>query len=123
MPLSLVDECIEITRRDLVAGCTRNLVAVRDRIVPLVALRELFTIDGEPPVREQVVITRVGGSQVGFVVDHVIGEHQTVIKSLGRAYRAVRGISGATILGDGDVALILDLPGIVQEAELAETGD
>jgi len=52
------------------------------------------------------------------VVDHVIGEHQTVIKSLGKMYRDVGGVSGATILGDGDVALILDIPHLLREVEL-----
>ena len=54
-------------------------------------------------------ITAINGNKVGFVVDSVIGEHQTVIKSLGPMYRDVQGLSGATILGDGSVALILDL--------------
>ena len=64
-----------------------------------------------------MVITQVNGTSYGFVVDKVIGEHQTVIKSLGRAYKNVEGISGATILGDGSVALILDIPHLVRSAE------
>jgi two-component system chemotaxis sensor kinase CheA len=59
--------------------------------------------------------------RVGFAVDSVIGQHQTVIKSLGSYYRDVEGISGATILGDGTVALILDVPKLVQKAEWDET--
>jgi two-component system chemotaxis sensor kinase CheA len=75
---------------------------------------------GEAPAIQQIVITEVDGFRIGFVVDHVIGEHQTVIKSLGRAYKNVEGVSGATILGDGSVALILDIPHLMRGVEAAE---
>ena len=117
IPLSIVEECIELTRADVAASHGRNLVRVRDRLVPYVHLRDEFAISGTSPEIEQVVVTAVSGNQVGFVVDRVIGEHQTVIKSLGRMYRDVQGLSGATILGDGKVALILDIPQLVQRAE------
>ena len=119
IPLSIVEECIELTRADVAASHGRNLVRVRDQLVPYVHLRKEFAIDGDPPEIEQVVVTSHNGQRVGFVVDHVIGEHQTVIKSLGRMYRDVQGLSGATILGDGKVALILDIPQLIQRAEQA----
>ena len=74
-------------------------------------------IGGEPPAIEQIVTTQIDGLTVGFVVDQVIGEYQTVIKTMGRVYRDVEEVSGATILGDGTVALILDLPKLLQSAE------
>jgi two-component system, chemotaxis family, sensor kinase CheA len=117
LPLSLVDECVELTREDVARSNGRNLANVRDHLVPYIPLRERFLIRGEEPDIEQIVITEVNGMRIGFVVDQVIGEHQTVIKSLGRAYRNVEGISGATILGDGSVALILDVPQLVQSVE------
>jgi two-component system, chemotaxis family, sensor kinase CheA len=117
LPLSLVDECVELTRGDVARSHGRNLAHVRERLVPYIPLRERFFIAGAVPDIEQIVITQVNGARVGFVVDQVIGEHQTVIKSLGRAYRNVEGISGATILGDGSVALILDVPQLVQSVE------
>lgn len=120
MPLALVDECVELTREDVAAAHGRNLARVRDQLVPYIPLRSHFAIPGAPPEIEQIVITQVNGVRVGFVVDHVIGEHQTVIKSLGRAYKDTEGISGATILGDGSVALILDIPQLVQAAEAAQ---
>ena len=120
MPLSLVDECVELTRKDVETSHGRNLANVRGCIVPYIPLRERFKIEGEPPPIEQIVITRINDMQVGFVVDNVIGEHQTVIKSLGRAYRSAQGLSGATILGNGSVALILDLPQLVKAAEQDE---
>ena len=117
MPLSLVNECVELTREDVEASLGRNLANVRGGLVPYIPLRERFKIAGEPPPIEQIVITRINNTQVGFVVDNVIGEHQTVIKSMGRAYRNVKGLSGATILGNGGVALILDLPQLVMAEE------
>jgi len=92
------------------------MVAVRGRLVPYIRLREQFSISGTRPAIEQIVIVKHEGHQVGFVVDHVIGEHQTVIKNLGRVYRSVEGISGATILGDGTVALIIDISKIITYA-------
>ncbi|KIH75457.1 CheA signal transduction histidine kinase [Geoalkalibacter ferrihydriticus] len=120
LPLSLVEECIELTAQDVAAAHGRNLVRVRDQLVPYLPLRRWFAMDAARPDIEQVVITTLEGRRVGFVVDQVIGEHQTVIKSLGRMYRDVQGISGATILGDGSVALILDVPQLVHGAELEE---
>lgn len=120
MPLSVVEECIELTREDVARANGRSLVNVRGRIVPYILLRETFGIEGKVPEIEQIVITTVSGCKVGFVVDAVVGEHQTVIKSLGRAYRNITGVSGATILGDGNVALILDIPQLIRGAALAQ---
>jgi two-component system, chemotaxis family, sensor kinase CheA len=117
LPLSLVDECVELTREDVTRAHGRNLARVREHLVPYIPLRERFLISGELPEIEQIVITQVNGARVGFVVDQVIGSHQSVIKSLGRAYKTARGISGATILGDGSVALILDVPQLLQAVE------
>ncbi len=116
LPLSQVNECIELTRKDIEGAHGRNLINVRDHVVPYIPLRERFGIAGPVPDLQQIVIITTEGRQVGFAIDHVIGEHQTVIKSLGRYYQNARGVSGATILGDGTVALILDLPAIIQLA-------
>ena len=112
LPLSAVEECVELTREDVERG--HGVAAVRGELVPYLRLRELFAVPGERPPIEQIAIVTVEGSRYGFAVDHVIGQHQTVIKSLGRMYRDVKGMSGATILGDGTVALIVDLPALVQ---------
>jgi two-component system chemotaxis sensor kinase CheA len=98
----------------------RNLADVRGRIIPYIPLRERFGIAGERQEIEQIVIVELEGKRVGLVVDHVVGEHQTVIKSIGRMFRDARGVSGATILGDGSVALILDVPHLVAEEERME---
>jgi two-component system chemotaxis sensor kinase CheA len=120
LPLSAVEECIELSRADVARANRKNLIRVRGEIVPYLRLRERFGLDGALPEIEQVVVAEAQGQRVGFAVDHVIGEHQTVIKALGLMYKDVTGLSGATILGDGSVALILDLPPLVREAELAE---
>ncbi len=113
MPLSLVEECIELNRVDAVPSSGNRLVNVRGGIVPYVSLRDSFNLGGAAPDIEQIVITNLSGNRFGIVVDSVVGEHQTVIKTLGRVYRNVEGISGATILGDGDIALILDIPALM----------
>lgn len=118
LPLSAVEECIELTRAEALSS--GNLITVRDEITPYLSLRERFELSDERPESEQVVVAEVDGRRVGFAVDRVVGEHQTVIKSLGKMYRETKGISGATILGDGTVALILDLPPLVAEAERDE---
>lgn len=120
VPLSAVEECIELTRKDISDTHGRHLVNVRGKIVPYIRLREVFHIDGTLPEIEQVVITEANGKKVGLAVDHVIGEHQTVIKSLGRIYRDVDIASGATILGNGVVAIILNVPKIIEYTENEE---
>ncbi len=119
-PLSMVEECVELNNVASAAGNGKHMINVRGQIVPYVRLREQFAITGTPPSIEQIVIARVDDKRVGFVVDHVVGGHQTVIKNLGAFYRDVEGLSGATILGDGTVALILDVPRLVQLAEREE---
>ncbi len=114
LPLALVEECIEITKEESQQCNGSQLVQVRGELVPFVRLREWFgQKDKQLPI-EQVVVTRMGDARFGFTVDEVIGQHQTVIKSLGKLYEGVSGLSGATILGDGTVALILDAPKLVQ---------
>ncbi len=110
MPLSAVEECVELIRKD---GGRADLINLRGQMVPYVSLRAGFDIPGQAPEIEQVVVCNSQGRRVGIVVDRVIGEHQTVIKSLGKVYQDVRGISGATIKGDGSMALILDIAALV----------
>jgi two-component system chemotaxis sensor kinase CheA len=119
-PLLSVEECVEITKKEVQSTHGRDIINVRGEIVPYIKLRKVFDINGSRPDIEQVVLVNSEGQRVGFVVDHVIGEHQTVIKSLGTAYRNVQGISGATILGDGAVALIVDVPKLIEGAEIEE---
>lgn len=118
LPLSSVEECIELTKRDEARSHGRQIANLRGEIIPYIRLREFFDIPGGAPEIEQIIITESMGRRVGFVVDNVIGEHQTVIKALGNAFRDIKWISGATILGDGRVALILDINQAVESAEV-----
>jgi two-component system chemotaxis sensor kinase CheA len=111
LPLSSVEECVELPKDS--KGKNGNILNVRGEIVPFVRLRDEYAIQDKVPNLEHVVIMETYGKRVGFVVDHVIGSHQTVIKNLGSAFQDARDISGATILGDGTVALIIDVNKIV----------
>ncbi len=114
LPMSLVEECVELTAEDVENSHGNQLATVRGELVPYVRLREWFGVTGSRPPIEQIAIAHAGGQRFGVVIDQVIGQHQTVIKTLGSVYRDVKGLSGATILGNGTVALIIDLPTVLQ---------
>ncbi|KHK01412.1 chemotaxis protein CheA [Desulfovibrio sp. TomC] len=113
IPLSLVEECVELPRDRAEASGRGRTIQLRGEIVPFIRLREAFELDGQPPAIEQIVVTRFEGERAGIAVDQVLGQQQTVIKSLGNYIGSVSGISGATINGDGTMSLILDVPTLV----------
>jgi two-component system chemotaxis sensor kinase CheA len=121
LPLANILECIELTRADIEAANGKHMANVRGEIVPYIRLREYFNIRSERPAIEQIMIVSTEQGRYGFVVDRVLGNCQTVIKNLGRFYRHVQVVSGATILGDGTVALILDPERLAQDAVRAIT--
>ncbi|MDZ7584070.1 MAG: chemotaxis protein CheA [Thiobacillus sp.] len=114
VPLDMVLECIELSDADRKAADTRNYVNLRGEVLPFVRLRDQFEVNAAAGKRENIVVVQYGGQKAGFVVDELMGEFQTVIKPLGSVFRHLRGISGSTILGTGEVALILDVPALVQ---------
>lgn len=116
VPLDSVVECIELAD---VPG-ERNYLNLRGEVLPFVRLRELFDIGGEVPSRQNVVIVQYAGHKAGLVVDTLLGEFQTVIKPLGALFKHLRGIGGSTILGTGEVALIVDVPALVERASARE---
>lgn len=116
IPMALVTENVELDRAERARSNGRNVTAVRGDLIPYIDLRKEFHIDGEPPAVEKIVIVQHEGERVGLVVDQVIGTHQTVLQSLGTFLRNVKVVSGATIMGDGRVALILDIPAVVRFA-------
>lgn len=121
VPLSSVDGCIEIKRQDrLAAGDGRKLLTYRNELLPYVGVRELFDVSGDAPEIEQIVVVNANEARVGFVVDQVVGDYQTVIKPLGRMFKNSEGLSGATILGDGTVALIVDVNRLAAAAQREE---
>jgi two-component system chemotaxis sensor kinase CheA len=122
LPLANTLECIELSRNDIERANGKHVVLVREEIVPYIRLREYFNVVGQPPELEQIMVVETEGGRYGFVVDEVLGDCQTVIKSLSRFYRNVQVISGATILGNGSVALILDPERLAQEAVRSMAG-
>jgi two-component system chemotaxis sensor kinase CheA len=120
LPLNMVEECVELTSAEIARYHGRRVLPVREHLMPYVRLRDFFEIEGERPDREQMVVVQMDGDRAGVVLDEVIGGHQTVIKSLGWIYRQAEGLSGSTILGSGEVALIIDVPQLVQRAHREE---
>jgi two-component system chemotaxis sensor kinase CheA len=127
IPLAAVEECVELTPEQDIRSTGRSLLTLRDRLVPFIRLRELFETGRGPEPHQKVVVVSTGHERVGLVVDQILGDHQTVIKSLSSFHADVETFSGATILGDGDVALILDVSHLVaagqrQDAQLRAAG-
>ena len=116
VPLDMVQECIELTETDRQLTRERSYLNLRGEVLPFVMLREHFEVEGAGARRENVVVVTCAGQKAGLVVDELMGEFQTVIKPLGKIFSTLRGISGSTILGSGEVALILDVPSLVQQA-------
>ena len=116
LPLANSLECVELTRQDIQDAHGKHIANVRGEIIPYIRLSEYFQMETARPEREQIMVVETEHGHYGFVVDQVLGDHQTVIKNLGRLYRNVQVVSGATILGNGTVALILDPHRLVQNA-------
>ncbi|MCC6502764.1 MAG: chemotaxis protein CheA [Deltaproteobacteria bacterium] len=117
IPLDMVMECVELSEAERSAADRRSYINLRGEVLPYVRLKNFFNEGGLTAGHENIVIVQYGGHKIGLVVDELFGEVQTVIKSLGRVYRDIKGISGATILGNGQVALILDVPRLMQSVE------
>lgn len=109
IPLSNIEECLIFNPPTEDDGSMCSYIDSRGTYLPYVNLRTYFEIEGNVPKNRQVVVVNDSDSKIGLVVDSVIGNHQTVIKPLGKLYSHIDGLSGATILGDGSVALILDV--------------
>ena len=114
VPLDMVLECVELDGTGQASRNNGNYINLRGEVLPYIRLRDMFEIGGCPPRRENIVVVNYAGTKAGLVVDELRGEFQTVIKPLGQIFHHLQGISGSTILGTGDVALIVDVPGLVQ---------
>jgi two-component system chemotaxis sensor kinase CheA len=101
LPLANSLECIELTRQDIRDSHGKHLANVRGELIPYIRLSEYFRMDTVRPECEQIMVVETDHGHYGFVVDQVLGDHQTVIKNLGKLYRNVQVVSGATILGNG----------------------
>ena len=116
-PLEAVVEVIEARSAALQPdGRGRACVELRGHVLPVVDLRTLYQLDAAAPPRVSVVVLQAQGRAFGVVVDALLGQHQTVIKPLSPMFRSLRGISGSSILGSGEVALIFDVASLAQLA-------
>lgn len=116
IPLELVTECSHNLPTRAQGRSDIDCIELRGEALPYVRLTEWFGA-GPSGGKEAVVVVRFGATRLGLVVDALLGEAQTVIKPLGALFENLAGISGATILGDGTVALIIDVPGLLQQYE------
>ncbi|MDY6891431.1 MAG: chemotaxis protein CheA, partial [Pseudomonadota bacterium] len=118
IPLSMVEECVEMDSSQWQLDEARRYVNLRGEVMPYLYLSEFLQIPeaDQRARRESLVVVRIGQHKAGFVVDTLYGELQTVIKPLGSLFNGFRGISGSTVLGSGEVALILDVQGLIQAA-------
>ncbi len=116
LPLESVEECIEFS-----TAAGHHFTSLRGGVLPYIELRELFASTATATRRQSIVVINHAGQRAGLVVDGLLGEFQTVIKPLGKMFRQVECVSGSSILGTGDVALILDVPALVQLA-IARSG-
>lgn len=112
LPLDQVIECVDLPPQE----GRHHLINLRGEPLPFLRLRELFSIAGASSGRESLVVLQHGSHRAGLVVDQLVGEFQAVIKPLGMLFQKSRGLSGSTILGDGRVALILDVANLLQRA-------
>jgi two-component system chemotaxis sensor kinase CheA len=111
IPLDMIEECVAYS-----AEPGHDYTNLRGEVLPFIRIRELFSVPGKPAKGENIVVLKHAGQKAGLVVDTLLGEFQTVIKPLGQMFAQSKCISGSTILGSGDVALILDVPPLVRQA-------
>lgn len=113
IPLELVEECVELSDEHRSADGDQRYINLRGAVLPFVRLREMFSIRSSASRRESIVVIRCAGKRIGIVVDDLLGEMQAVIKPLSRLFSRIQGIGGSTILGTGQLALILDVPSLL----------
>ncbi|MBF5045108.1 chemotaxis protein CheA [Aggregicoccus sp. 17bor-14] len=116
LPLESVTECLDLPLEAEGRGRASGLFSLRGAALPYLRLRSHFRVPGPAPARECVVVVRHGRGHAGLAVDALLGEGQTVVKPLGRLFHRLPGIAGSAILGDGRVALILDVPTLLRQA-------
>lgn len=114
VPLSVVIKCYEVTAQEI-TNRFDNLLEFDGQLVPFFNLREEFGIWGTAPEIQQLIVVKNGEKKMGITVDRVLDEYQAVIKPLGQFYNGVDVVSGATILGDGTIALVMDTNQIIRK--------
>ncbi|MCZ8152583.1 MAG: chemotaxis protein CheA [Rhodobacteraceae bacterium] len=116
IPLAAVEECVELDDVERRRASGRTMMQIRETLVPWLDLDQVFARAPSGMARRRLVVVRCDGLQIGLIVDDIVGQHQTVIKTFSAYHRGVEGLSGATILGDGTVALIIDVASLARRA-------
>lgn len=116
IPLDMIEECVEFSAEN-----GHDYTNLRGQVLPFIRLREMFKVEGAAARRESIVVVKYAGKKAGLVVDALLGEFQTVIKPLGKMFNQVKCISGSSILGSGEVALILDVSALFRQIESRST--
>ncbi|MFC0237591.1 chemotaxis protein CheW [Fictibacillus phosphorivorans] len=116
IPLSSIIETAIIKKEDILSAHNQKVIDFRGKVVPLVNMKDIFEVPGSTEASQHVpvVVVRKGDKMAALVVDSFIGQQEIVLKSLGQYLTSVFAISGATILGDGQVALILDCNALIK---------
>jgi two-component system chemotaxis sensor kinase CheA len=120
IPLGTVVECLELSEKDRAETLNHQYINLRGEVLPFVRLRDQFEVAEPGGKRENIVVVHYAGQKIGLVVDELMGEFQTVIKPLGSIFKHIKGIGGSTILGSGEVALILDVQSLVALATVQQ---
>ncbi|MFC1602265.1 chemotaxis protein CheA [Pseudomonadota bacterium] len=122
IPLAMVEECTELEAASSRETDGSNYINLRGELLPFVKLGEMFSLGQSSTQntthathRDNIVVVQFGSQRAGLVVDELLGEYQTVIKPLGDVFQHLKGFSGATILGSGEVAMIVDVPGLIEQ--------
>jgi len=117
IPMDMLVECLEHSGEDRAKAIREGYLNVRGKVLPILRLSEVLGVETQRVRRESVVVVRFGELTAGLVVDELLGEFQTVIKPLGALFGHLAPIGGSTILGSGEVALIIDVPGLLRRVQ------
>jgi len=114
IPIANIDTILSVSKEDIQRVQDRDVIVIRGEVIPVYRLWEVLQIEHKEELEEmEAVIVRVGNRKYGIVVDDLLGQDDIVIKSLGKVFSEVKEFSGAAILGDGSIALIINVSGIV----------
>lgn len=123
VPLDMMVECISLSKVSQVGLEDSDYIKLRNEVLPLIRLQSYLNHKLEicvPTAQQRVVVVQFSGMKVGLLVDSLHGEVQAVIKPIGRVFQGLAGFAGFTILGNGRVAMILDIPGLIQDVARRE---
>ncbi len=115
IPMHAVAECLDLPAGHAPSGRNEGVLGLRGEALPFLRLRSAFGLQGAAAERESVVVVRHAAGRAGLVVDRLLGQSRTILKPLGRLFRGLPGVLGSSVTGDGQVALVLDVPGLLRE--------